>query len=52
MILNLQTSLIMKKTKATISDKSLGLYDLNKKLTVARQRGHIFNQEKTNKKIL
>ena len=28
----------------TISDKNLGLYDLNKKLTPARQRGFIFNQ--------
>ena len=30
--------------KTTISDKSLGLYELNKKLTVARQRGYIFIQ--------
>ena len=28
----------------TISDKSIGLYELNKKLTVARQNGYIFNQ--------
>ena len=28
----------------TISDESLGLYELNKKLTIARQRGFIFNQ--------
>ena len=28
----------------TISDKSMGLYELNKKLTVARERGFIFNQ--------
>ena len=28
----------------TISDKSMGLYDLNKKLTVARGNGCIFNQ--------
>ena len=27
-----------------ISDESLGLYELNKKLTVARQNGFIFNQ--------
>ena len=27
----------------TISDKSMGLYELNKKLTVARQNGFIFN---------
>ena len=30
--------------KITISDKSLGLYDINKNLTVDRQRGLIFNQ--------
>ena len=28
----------------TISDKSMGLYELNKKLTIARQKGFIFNQ--------
>ena len=28
----------------TISDKSMGLFDLNKKLTIARQNGFIFNQ--------
>ena len=28
----------------TISDESLGLYELNKKLTLARERGFIFNQ--------
>ena len=28
----------------TISDKSMGLYELNKKLTVARQNSFIFNQ--------
>ena len=28
----------------TISDKSIGLYELNKKLTVARQRNFMFNQ--------
>ena len=28
----------------TISDKSLGLFELIEKLTVARQRGYIFNQ--------
>ena len=27
----------------TISDKNMGLYDLNKKLTLARERGFIFN---------
>ena len=31
----------------TISDRIMGMYELNKKLTVARQRGYIFNQ--TNK---
>ena len=36
----------------TISDKSMGLYELNKKLTVARQNGYIFNQiNKLTKKI-
>ena len=28
----------------TISDKSMGLYELNVKLTIAKQRGFIFNQ--------
>ena len=28
----------------TISDKSMGMYELNKKLTVARENGFIFNQ--------
>ena len=28
----------------TIADKSMGLYELNKKLTLARERGYIFNQ--------
>ena len=28
----------------TISDKNLGMYELNKKLTLARQRGFKFNQ--------
>ena len=28
----------------TISDKNMGLYELNKKLKTARQRGFIFNQ--------
>ena len=27
----------------TISDKSMGLYDLNKKLSIARQRGYMYN---------
>ena len=27
-----------------ISDKNLGMYELNKKLSIARQRGYIFNQ--------
>ena len=30
----------------TISDKSMGLYGLNKKLTIARGNGNIFNQIK------
>ena len=29
-----------------ISDKSMGMYELNKKLTLARERGYIFNQIK------
>ena len=37
----------------TISGKSIGLYDLNKKLTVARQRGFTFNQiNKLTKKFI
>ena len=37
----------------TFSDKSLGLYELNKKLTITRQNGFIFNQiKKPNDKIL
>ena len=28
----------------TISDKSMGMYESNKKLTVARENGYIFNQ--------
>ena len=28
----------------TISDKSMGMYELNQKLTLAKQRGYIFNQ--------
>ena len=28
----------------TISDKSMGMYELNKKLTLARENGFIFNQ--------
>ena len=31
------------KVDLTISDKSIGLYELNKKLTLARERGYIFN---------
>ena len=35
------------------SDKSMNLYEINKKLTAARQNGFIFNQiKKTNNKIL
>ena len=30
--------------KLTISGKSMGLFEINKKLTVARQNGFIFNQ--------
>ena len=32
------------KVNFTISDKSLNLYELNKKLTIARERGFNFNQ--------
>ena len=32
--------------KFTISEKSMGMYELNKKLTVARENGFIFNQIK------
>ena len=28
----------------TISDKSMGMYELNRKLTLARENGYIFNQ--------
>ena len=28
----------------TISDKSMGMFELNKKLAIARERGYIFNQ--------
>ena len=36
----------------TVSDKSMVLYELNKKLTLARERGYIFNQiNKLTKKI-
>ena len=40
-ILILQMTLIMKQL---ISDKNLGVYELNKKLTLARERGFILNQ--------
>ena len=39
-------------TNITISDKSLGLYELNKKLTLARERSFIFNQINNFKKKL
>ena len=32
------------KVNFTISDRSMGLYELNKKLTIATERGFIFNQ--------
>ena len=34
------------KINLPISDESLGLYELNKKLKLARQKGFIFNQTK------
>ena len=36
----------------TISDKSMGLYDLNKKLTVARGNGFVFSRINKFKKII
>ena len=33
------------KINISLSDKSLGLCELNKKLTIARQRGFILNQK-------
>ena len=35
---------IIEKVNFTTSDKNMSLYDLNKKLTVARQSGFLFNQ--------
>ena len=43
MILDLQTLLITKQLIKAVADKTMKLYQLNKKLTVARQRGFIFN---------
>ena len=43
-ILNFTNTSNNESVNFTISDKSLGLYELNKKLTVARERGFIFNQ--------
>ena len=41
------------KTNLSISDESLGLYEVNKKLTVARQNGFISSQiNKLTKKFL
>ena len=37
--------------KIIISDKSLSLYELNKKLIVARQRGYIYSIKKTNSEL-
>ena len=39
---NLQKLQIMKKTNISISDESMNLFELNKKLTLARQRGFRF----------
>ena len=36
----------------TKSDESMGLFEINKKLTVARQKCFKFNQKKTNNKKL
>ena len=43
MILNLQNITNNETINLTISDASLNLYELNKKLTVARQIGFIFS---------
>ena len=45
---NKLTNITNKKMfKIAISGKSMYLYELNKKLTIARQRGFIFNQTNT-----
>ena len=36
--------ILIRTVNITISDESMNLFDLNEKLTVARQRGFIFNQ--------
>ena len=43
MIINLQISL-NEIINLIVSDKNMGLYELNKKITVARQRGYTFDQ--------
>ena len=52
-ILILQMTLNNEIVNFIISDKSLGMYELNKKLSLARQRGYIFNQKnKLTKKFI
>ena len=42
--LNFTNTSINESVNFTISEKSMGLYELNKKLTIARQNGYIFIQ--------
>ena len=42
--LNFTNTSNIESVNFTISSKSLGLYELNKKLSIARERGYIFNQ--------
>ena len=42
----------IKITNLTVSGKCMGLFETNKKLTVARQKGFKFNRINTLKKIL
>ena len=44
--IKLTNNAINETVNLTISVKCMTLYELNKKLTVARQRGYIFNQIK------
>ena len=44
MILQFQILLTIELFNLTISGKSMNFYELNKKLTVARQNGFVFNQ--------
>ena len=44
MILNLKNIANNEIINFTVNGKNMDLYDLNKKLTIARQRGFLFNQ--------